>query len=122
MFYSANLKLNRKSYQGNGEIKLLGDYFDGILLAFNYKAAIEGEQQLTRFRRTLTCSPRGRIRMLPESGSLCHVGFDAPGVAQGSCREETERDEGKRQREEERERQRKTSADSEKTRKERTSS
>lgn len=76
------------------------DYFDSILLAFNYKAAIEGEQQLTRFRRTLTRSPWGRIRMLPESGSLCHVGFDA-GNRIGKFAEETGRDEEAREREKE---------------------
>lgn len=72
-------------------MKPLGDYFDGILLVFNYRAAIEGEQQLSpAFEGPLHVLPGG-VYECYQKVALCATSDSMPEV--GKVVEETGRDE-----------------------------
>lgn len=67
-------------------MKPLGDYFDGILLVFNYKAAIEGEQQLSpAFERPLHVLPGG-VYECYQKVALCATSDSMPEVVREGCR------------------------------------
>lgn len=97
----ANWKFNERN--------IADKYRDRKLRSFRYSLSVQ-LQSSNRKRATVNplssmskdsycLLPGGRIRMFPESGSLCHVGLDGGGQERRRKWQEQERTEGGRERE-----------------------